>query len=48
VDAHAWIECGGRVVIGGSGAEVRRFTPLAVFDVEATFKLLAVESGQAR
>ena len=46
VDAHAWIECGGRVLIGGSGAEVRRFTPLAVFDVEATFKLLAVESGQ--
>jgi len=28
-------------------SRVRRFTPLAVFDVEATFKLLAVESGQA-
>ena len=49
VDAHAWVECGGRVLIGGTGrrrsGDSRR---LAVFDVEATFKLLAVESGQAK
>ena len=30
--AHAWVENNGTVVIGGSEASVKRFTPLAVSD----------------
>jgi hypothetical protein len=34
LEAHAWVECDGRVLVGGSPSEVERFTPLAAFDVE--------------
>jgi hypothetical protein len=30
--AHAWVESNGMVVIGGSEASVKRFTPLAAPD----------------
>jgi hypothetical protein len=29
IQAHAWVESGGRVVIGGSGRSLRRYTRLA-------------------
>jgi hypothetical protein len=32
--AHAWVEHEGRIVIGGSAADLRRFSPLTAFDVE--------------
>ncbi len=34
-EAHAWIECGNRIIIGGlgrGGTETQRFTPLVSFD----------------
>lgn len=34
-EAHAWIECQNRIIIGGlgrGGSETQRFTPLASFD----------------
>ena len=36
VDGHAWVECAGRILIGGTTSEIGQFTPLAAFDVEAT------------
>lgn len=30
--AHAWLESEGRIVIGGSGTEVRRYVPLLALD----------------
>jgi hypothetical protein len=33
--AHAWVECEGRIVIGGSASDLARFSPLTTFDVEA-------------
>ena len=36
VDGHAWVECDGRILIGGSASEVAAFTPLTVFEVEST------------
>jgi hypothetical protein len=36
VDGHAWVECEGRILIGGSASEIGEFTPLAVFEVENT------------
>lgn len=32
VQAHAWVETDGRVVIGGSASELRRYTPLLAVD----------------
>jgi len=32
--AHAWVESGGRILIGGTESEIGRFTPLAAFDAE--------------
>ena len=46
VEAHAWVECAGRILIGGTTSEIGQFTPLAAFDVEATVRLHAVESLQ--
>jgi hypothetical protein len=31
-EAHAWVESGGRVIIGGSRESTQRFTPIAAFD----------------
>ena len=36
LEGHAWLERDGRVLIGGSLADVQRFSPLTVFDVEDT------------
>jgi hypothetical protein len=30
--AHAWVECGGRVVIGGAVRDAERYVPLAALD----------------
>ena len=46
VEAHAWVECAGKILIGGTAAEIRQFTPLANFDVDATVCVRAVESLQ--
>jgi hypothetical protein len=45
LEGHAWVEREGRIVIGGSAAEVARFSPLATFDVDAVSgsPLLAVQ-----
>jgi hypothetical protein len=32
LEAHAWIECDGRIVVGGSRSEIGQFTPLAAFE----------------
>jgi len=37
VEGHAWVEGEGRVLIGGTVAEIRQFTRLAAFDVESAF-----------
>ncbi len=34
VQAHAWVETDGRVVIGGSASELGRYTPLLALDGE--------------
>ena len=34
MQAHAWVEAGGRVVIGGSETSLRRYTPLAAANGE--------------
>jgi hypothetical protein len=44
VEGHAWVECDGRVLIGGTPSEVGRFAPLAAFDVETAFGLRVVEA----
>ena len=31
--AHAWLISGGRIVLGGSDDDLRRYTPLADFDI---------------
>jgi hypothetical protein len=46
VEGHAWVECEGRVLIGGTPAEVGNFTPLAAFDVDTAFRLRAIETLQ--
>ena len=46
VEGHAWVECEGRVVIGGTPPEIRQFTPLAAFEVEAAFRLRPVPTLQ--
>ena len=46
VEGHAWVECEGRVLIGGTPVEVGKFTPLAAFDVETAFRLRAIETPQ--
>lgn len=46
VEGHAWVECEGRVLIGGTPAEIGNFTPLAAFDVETAFRLRAIETLQ--
>jgi hypothetical protein len=34
VQAHAWVETEGKVVIGGSAVELARYTPLLALDVK--------------
>jgi hypothetical protein len=34
LEAHAWVECAGRIVIGGSAEAVARYTPLPAFPLE--------------
>ena len=47
VEGHAWVECEGRILIGGTPSEIGKFTPLAVFDVQVpAFRLQAVETLQ--
>jgi hypothetical protein len=47
VEGHAWVECEGRILVGGTPSEIRQFTPLAVFDIQApAFRLQAVETLQ--
>jgi hypothetical protein len=47
VEGHAWVECEGRILIGGTPSEIGQFTPLAVFDIQApAFRLPAVETLQ--
>jgi len=36
VEAHAWVETGGKVVIGGPTSELERYTPLLALDAKAT------------
>jgi Transglutaminase-like superfamily len=36
VQAHAWVESNGRVVIGGSASELERYTPLPALDAKTT------------
>jgi len=36
VQAHAWMETDGRVVVGGSLAELARFTPLLALDAKTS------------
>jgi hypothetical protein len=36
VQAHAWVETGGRVIIGGSIRELARYTPLIALDPRTT------------
>jgi hypothetical protein len=36
VQAHAWVEAGGRIVIGGSVSELERYTPLLALDAHTT------------
>jgi hypothetical protein len=35
-EAHAWVEHGGKVVIGGSSSELERYTPLLALDPQTT------------
>jgi hypothetical protein len=42
LEGHAWVECEGSVVIGGTASDVSRFTRLAAFDVDAPGDLQAV------
>jgi len=39
VEGHAWVECEGRILIGGTASEIGQFTPLAAFDVETAVRL---------
>jgi hypothetical protein len=34
LEAHAWVEYNGRIIVGGSPSDVGQFTPLAAFGVE--------------
>ncbi|HEY0606522.1 MAG TPA: lasso peptide biosynthesis B2 protein [Herpetosiphonaceae bacterium] len=34
LEAHAWVESAGRIVIGGSASTVARYTPLPAFPLE--------------
>jgi hypothetical protein len=47
VEGHAWVDCEGRILVGGTTSELGQFTPLAVFDVQAALRLQAVEGLQA-
>jgi hypothetical protein len=39
VEGHAWVECEGRILIGGTASDIGQFTRLAAFDVEAPLEL---------
>ena len=47
LEGHAWVEGEGRILIGGTAADIVRFSPLAAFDSEPG-KPLATESVRAR
>ena len=46
VEGHAWVECEGRTLIGGTETDIHGFVPIAAFDVDATYRLRAVETLQ--
>ena len=46
VEGHAWVECEGRILIGGTASEIGQFTPLAAFDVETALRLRAIATLQ--
>jgi hypothetical protein len=46
VEGHAWVECEGRILIGGTASEIGQFTPLAAFDVETALRLQAAATLQ--
>jgi len=46
LEGHAWVECDGRIVIGGSASEIGHFTPLAALDVESGLDLHTLGSMQ--
>jgi hypothetical protein len=46
VEGHAWVECDGRILVGGTVSEIGQFTPLAAFDVETALRLQAVATLQ--
>jgi hypothetical protein len=46
VEGHAWVECEGRILIGGTASEIGQFTPLAAFDVRTALRLQAVATLQ--
>lgn len=46
VEGHAWVECKGRILIGGTPWEIGQFTPLAAFDVETAVRLRPVATLQ--
>ena len=45
LEAHAWVEREGRILIGGTPADIDRFSPLAAFDVEPK-EPVAIETAQ--
>jgi hypothetical protein len=46
VEGHAWVECEGRILIGGTPEQIAQFTRLAAFDVEAALRLPAIVAPQ--
>jgi hypothetical protein len=48
VEAHAWVECDGRIVIGGTAQEISQFTRLVSLDVETALGLPAIDLPGAR
>jgi Transglutaminase-like superfamily len=41
LEAHAWVEHEGRILVGGAVPEIARFVPVAAFDSDATVPLAA-------
>jgi Transglutaminase-like superfamily len=46
LEAHAWVECDGRIIVGGSPSEIGQFTPLAAFGVEPAEPIFKVSALQ--
>ena len=47
LEAHAWVEREGRILIGGTVSQIGEFTPLAAFGPETSHPRSAVESMRA-